>query len=496
MKRAGMAVSLVVAASPILYATAVAQTCTTMQYGWTHTFGADGEDWGRSIGVGENGEIYLGGFFEGRVDFDSSPTKTDWHQSNGWDDSFYTFYDPDGRHRWTGTVGGISFDGSLAAHVSSDRFWVGGSYRGSVDLNPKRKEDIHVGSPVFSSAYLTCLGTDRRYYWSRTIEADGFSAVRGAITADSVGNVISAGVWSKHADFNPEKREDTRVSVGGNDAFVWMLDPRGKYVWAHTFGGVNRDEAHDVTVGLDDNIYCAGVFMEEVDFDPRGKGDVHQGPGLWDAFLTSLSPKGRVRWSWTMGSAENDEVWGVAVGPDGRVYGTGYFSGSADFDARGKGDIRKPQGGTDGFLTMFEPNGRYLGTFIMGGSNGTGAVLPRAMAVDHQRGIMVIGGDFSGTVDFDPGAGVDAKTSNGSLDAFVVLLTLRGEHVESFTFGGENQDGVDDVQFDPGGSLLVTGFFQSISVDLDPCEGQDIRQRVGTTWPDGYLSKYLCGNCK
>lgn len=476
-----------------LAAAARAQPCATMQYGWTYTFGGVEEEWGRAIGFGANGEIYLAGFFSDRVDFDPSPTKTDWHQSNGKTDSFYTFLNPDGSHRWTGTMGGMLWDSCLDLKVWGDRIYFGGIFRGPADLNPKRKEDIRIGDPDSGNAYLTLLGTDRKYQWTRTIDSQGSSLIK-ALTVDSGGNILSTGDWNERADFNPGKHKDVRTTNIYDDAFVWKLDPKGKYIWAHTFGGTNRDSGFRVAVDAQDNIFVAGVCTGDVDFDPRGKGDVHVGMGLWDAFLTSLSPEGKVRWSWTVGSATYDEAWGVGVGPDGRIYVTGYVSGTADFDAKGRGDVRELQGGADGFLSMFTPNGRYLETNILPGMNGNGQVVPRAMAIDAQRGVIAIGGYFSGTVDLDPGTGVDARTSNGSFDAFVVLLTLEGEHIESFTFGGDGQDAVFALGFDPGGNLLLTGPFYSQSVDFNTCGGGDIRQLAGLV--DIYLTKYLCGGCK
>lgn len=478
-----------------LAAAALAQPCATMKYGWTHTFGAEQEEWGNSIAVGDGGEIYLGGFFDLRVDFNPSPKRADWHETNGLDDAFYTFYDGDGRQRWTGTVGGTSFDSCQATLLFGNRLFLGGTFEGPVDLNPKRREDVHVGQPGFANPYLTCLGVDRRYHWTRTIDCST-TAILYSIAADSTGNPVSSGSWNKSADFNPGRRRDVRQSNGREDVFVWKLDSRGKYQWVHAFGGALRDASFAVAVDKDDNIYVAGAFTGDVDFDPRGKGDVHPGRGEEDAYLTSLSPKGKVRWTWTVGSVKDDEAWGVAVGPNNRVYVTGYVTGDADFDARGAGDFRPLQGAADCFLTSFTSDGVYLGTHILAGAGGQGSVIPREMAVDTVRGTLAIGGAFTQTVDFDPGPDTDLRTSRGNWDAFAVLLGSEGQHVESFSVGGaDHQDWLQGVQFDNEGNLLVTGWFQSSIIDLNPCEGEDVRNRTGNVWPDAFLSKYLCSNC-
>lgn len=208
----------------LLSLTAFAQPCTTMSYGWTITFGGESDDAGRSLSVRDNGEIYLGGYFSDRVDFDSSPEKTDWHESNGQSDSFYLFCDLDGNHRWAGTIGGISFDSCEAVTLSGDQIFLGGRFRGPADLNPRRKEDVHAGNPNASNACLTALGLNRKYHWTRTIESQG-SSILNALTTDSGGNIISTGKWGTLADFNPGKRKDIRTtSTNFADVFIWKLD--------------------------------------------------------------------------------------------------------------------------------------------------------------------------------------------------------------------------------------------------------------------------------
>lgn len=477
---------------------AAAQACNTMQYGWTQTWGSTGDDWGHSLAIGETGEIYLAGHFEKRVDFDPSPKRTDWHQSNGESDASYIFFDADGRHRWTGTVGGSSFDIPLGVALFEDRLYFAGYFRGPADMNPKRRVDLLQGNPERSNAYLTALGVDKRYHWTKSIYCEITSLLQ-SVVVDSQGNPVAVGSYSGAADFDPGKRKDIRRPNGPdgyNDVVVWKLNPKGRYQWTHTVGGADLDTALHVTLDRADNIYACGQYFGNVDFDPRGKGDVHVGLGLWDAFLTSLSPKGKVRWTWSVTSSSYDSAWGVATSQDQRIYVSGFVSGDADFDARGNGDLRKLQGAADCFLSVLSTEGEYLGTHILHGIAGQGSVIPRAVAVDDARGRLALTGGFAGTVDLDPGPGEDRRVSTGSWDIFIVLLTLDGRHIESFVVGGsDQQDWPEDVRFDRDGNLLVTGYFQASGVDFDPCIMADVRQRTGDTWPDAFLTKYLCDDC-
>jgi hypothetical protein len=91
------------------------------------------------------------------------------------------------------------------------------------------------------------------------------------------------------------------------------------------------------------------------------------------------------------------------------------------------------------------------------------------VAVDAS-GNMYVTGDFSGTADFDPGAGTANLTSAGSVDAFVVKLDASGTYVWARQFGGSDYDGSSGVAVDGSGNTYVAGRFVG-TADFDPSAG-------------------------
>ena len=67
--------------------------------------------------------------------------------------------------------------------------------------------------------------------------------------------------------------------------------------------------------------------------------------------------------------------------------------------------------------------------------SGTGQNRGKSVAVDSS-GNVYTPGDFSDTVDFDPGAGTANLTSNGSEDVFVSKVDSSGNYVWAKSFGG------------------------------------------------------------
>lgn len=100
-------------------------------------------------------------------------------------------------------------------------------------------------------------------------------------------------------------------------------------------------------------------------------------------------------------------------------------------------------------------------------------------------------GEFGGTVDFDPGAGVYELTGNGSGDAYVLKLGPNGEFIWAVSFGGIQQDRAYKCTLDDDGNVYVAGFFGS-TVDFDA--GPNIYQLTATgvsiSPKDVFLVKY------
>ena len=92
--------------------------------------------------------------------------------------------------------------------------------------------------------------------------------------------------------------------------------------------------------------------------------------------------------------------------------------------------------------------------------------LSRGLALNN-AGEAIIIGDFSGTVDFDPGIGVSNLTSNGYRDVFIEKLDANGNFVWAKSMGGTLHDYGFSITSDALGNVYVTGYFLE-TVDFDP----------------------------
>ncbi|HXU03417.1 MAG TPA: hypothetical protein VN903_20770, partial [Polyangia bacterium] len=113
---------------------------------------------------------------------------------------------------------------------------------------------------------------------------------------------------------------------------------------------------------------------------------------------------------------------------------------------------------------------KYLGTAAFLPDRGT---MPSAMAPD---GSLFLGGVFSGSVDLDPTAGVDMRTSaalpNGgpSVDGFITKLNPDGSYAWTKTVAGSDYDAVAALAVAADGAVVASGTYTG-TIDFDPGPG-------------------------
>ena len=179
------------------------------------------------------------------------------------------------------------------------------------------------------------------------------------------------------------------------------------YLWAEKIGGSNSDNVTSIDLDSFKNIYTTGLFAGTVDFDP--------GPSTFN--LSTL----------------NNEVSNPFVS---KLDASGNFIWAKQFKAAGAGT----------------------------GGNST------SIKVDQSNNVYIIG-EFTDTVDFDPGVGVFNLTSNGARDIFICKLDEFGNFIWAKSIGAGFDDWGWDAALDASGNFYVTGAFAGI-VDFDPNIGQ------------------------
>jgi hypothetical protein len=180
-----------------------------------------------------------------------------------------------------------------------------------------------------------------------------------------------------------------------------------------------------------------------------------------DAVLSAIpQTKG---YALTWGSTGFDYSNSVAVDTTRNIYVGGSFRGDTDFDPGPGIDIRTLIGLQDAFLVKFDSEGELLWARTWGGYY----VEVESVAIDG-LGNLYTTGDFSGTVDFDPGPAVDYRTPDPTYTGiFLSKFDSSGNLLWVKTWYATSIFESNSVGVDSSGSVYVTGYF-NFTADFDP----------------------------
>ncbi len=252
--------------------------------------------------------------------------------------------------------------------------------------------------------------------------------------------------------------------------------------WVKQMGGTMNDQAKSMAMDAQGNIYLTGTFWGTADFDP-GTGVYNlTSAGESDIFIVKLDSSGNLTWAKQIGGATNDAGNAITIDIHGNVYITGSFEGTVDFDP-GTGVYNLAALTSDNaFVEKLDANGNFVwaGKFAST-SNGFG----NGISVDNNGNVYTTG-NFQGSTDFDPGAGIVSFNSFGGYDIFVSKLDSNGNYVWAKQMGGASDEAGNSIKTDGAGNVYSTGYFQA-TADFDPSSAVNNLTSEGST--DIYISK-------
>jgi hypothetical protein len=171
-------------------------------------------------------------------------------------------------------------------------------------------------------------------------------------------------------------------------------------------------------------------------------------------------------WVKRIGNSLDHQAFIVKTDAANNVYISGYFEFGFYFVPETSSNFAQAFGSDDIFIAKYSSNGTLIWGKTIGGS---GQDRPSGMDVAPD-GEISLTGYFNGTVDFNPGSGVNNLTSNGNRDIFVLKLNSNGDYDWAQKFGSSLPDEGVATCFDLNGNVYITGFYQE-TVDFNPGSG-------------------------
>lgn len=278
------------------------------------------------------------------------------------------------------------------------------------------------------------------------------------------------------------------------DILLGQFDDLGNIAWFYSVGSASDDEGYDIAIS-GSSLYLTGDFGDQASFD--NSSDTEYTQGGQDAFLASYDLSGNFNWARTLGSADNDYGESVAVGTNGIYVGGVFYAGNFDVDVGGADNVLQNDGGGDGFVARFLTDGSFDFAYSIASTDDDEVRSLAVRTDGSSFESLYVGGTFSSNAGWVTNDGASSysnvnKNSNGGLDAFVAKYDAMGIGTSNDlpyvtwikTFGGTGDDYLDLVRINQYDQIFASGAFQG---DVDFNQGESTAIMKTADGLDGYL---------
>ncbi len=363
------------------------------QLAWCSYLGTDVSENALAVATGKDGTIYLTGYTTSAA-FPTTSGTYDSSYSNGGSNAFVTRFSPYG------------------SELVYSTFLGGGGYI-----------------------------SDTQEGWGIAVDASGNAYVTG--TTSTAYFPTTAGAFD--TSFN-----------GQSDVFIAKLNAQGNVLrWGTFMGGGQLDNAWNLTLDGDGNIYVSGSTRSD-DFPVTPDAfDTTHSRGNYDAFVVKMNNLGsELIYATYIGGSSWEHGQDIAVDKDGCAYLAGR-TGSGNLDTT-PGAWDTDLGGTaDGFVAKFDQSGSKA-TYVtyLGGKDWDQI---DGLAVDDDGFAYLVG--YTKSTDFPTTSGAYDEIHDGSYDdAFVTKLNPEGtDLVYSTLLGGDSGDNGHGIAIDGVGRACLVG---------------------------------------
>gem|GEM_PF-3919811 len=291
---------------------------------------------------------------------------------------------------------------------------------------------------------------------------------------DNSGNYYVLGDFSGVVDFSTNGGGAFMISTTSQpDIFIAKYNVETGFVNAIQLAGSGNDVGISIAIDDSSNLYITGWFRNAIDFDPTtnagmvmSSGDAGIDYGYnGEAFLAKYDNNLRYKWGFALGGGTiNDCGVKVRVDQSQKIWVSGLFFGTVDFDPSSNITSRTSSSGTHGFLAKYDTNGGLLGVVSLG-NGATSDAGVRDFNFDVDGNVYLMGYYFGG-MDLNPGSGINNVSSSGSGDVFIVKLNSQLNYIWGKALQGSSLESPWALVVDDSSNVYIGGSSMSSALTL------------------------------
>jgi gliding motility-associated-like protein len=323
------------------------------QFLWAKSIGGTNSERGEDVVTDKSGNVIVGSIFSGPITVNGQAFNT-----NGGYDGLLIKYDSAGNILWSFSMGATSDDQIRAVSIDGDdNILISGSYFGSFNFNPLGTYTPILGSGGVFVAKYSPSGT---LSWAKSVQG-GVIDFLSLVTVDAKSNVYISGAFSGTLNFGTSSLNST----GAQDVFIAKYQPNGDLMFSKDIGSAGSAFVYRFTSDLDNNIYCAGYFSGQIDFNPDAQAvGLVSSHGSRDLYLAKYDEDGNYKWAFSAGNADCANTYGIeiAIDKNKNVILGGAFCSTVDFDPSfcAEKALTAQNGTSDSFVAQYSQDANNI----------------------------------------------------------------------------------------------------------------------------------------
>gem|GEM_PF-2046677 len=405
---------------------------------WSFAVARDRSQLFESVGVDQDGNVYVLGNFEGVADFGRGDLASDEPKGQYKNDVFLGKYDKFGTPLWTKDFGDSSnqYAPRMAINRQTGDIAVLVRLFGGINFGGDSPTHTQKGS---GDIVVAVLDADGNHKWSQHLGGRSKDRAERIAWATDNGDLLVTGKVGDHRSIQMKVPGKGAIDPKGKaDALVIRFDSQGDVRWHALLGGDQLTDAGKRLQGAgercdpkdgDNYRRCGGCGAQHCDPETR----------TWSKSCAPIAnPDGTQRFSCSRAdlvcsqepataglcvSGDDDYAWGAVTDKKGDVYVAGRFEGYMNFprlDGGRKTARRAANGALDIFVVKLDgATGNPLWSRHYGGYGDDRAY---DIALQPRTGNLIITGYFTGSVNF---GGKKLTAKGGPTDDDIFVLSLK-----------------------------------------------------------------------
>lgn len=461
-------------------------TCYTQPvFDWVRVYGGNipsgtPNEFCYSVAVDTYGSSYSVGTFMSVGNFDPGISNTS-YSSNGMVDAYLCKFDSSGNFEWAFTFGGVFNDNALGiAYDGDSSIYITGVFTGNADFDPDTSSQFILNGTHVQNIFLAKYSLDAKLIWAFVIQGN---CLARSISTDQDGNVYITGSHRNNVDFDPGPGfaiAPSHYSLSSN-MFLAKYHSAGGFVWLIHGGGIFDDSGQDIIIN-NNSLYWTGFCGGNDSLFHSGGITELYGNDKNEVFVIKANAlTGNITGTAVMGGADNDTGRSIVIG-NNKVYCTGRFHDTADFNPGTGQAMLNSAGESDGFIVVLDTSLTFINAFAFGHPDSDDSGMSVSI---NQYNEVILAGEFKGTVDLGFNSGSTILTGSlTSYSGFLAKFDSNLNNLWAFHFQGGASHITKTHAIE--NNIYVTGYSSGM-VDFDPASSYSGQPPFSQT---SFVAKY------